>query len=82
MNILFTILITAGIILICFILKKLKFTQAILSACSGIAALFCCDFLMSMTGYLSMPINPYTLSISAAGGIPGVILLVLLDMLR
>ena len=82
MNILFTLLIAAGIVLIIFMIRKLRFTQILLSMCSGIAALFCCDFLTSMTGLISMPVNAYTLGISAIGGIPGVILLVLLDILR
>lgn len=82
LNILFALIIISGIILVIFMLRRLKFTQIFLCLCSGMAALFCSDFIMSMTGILYMPINIYTMAISAIGGIPGVILLVLLDILR
>lgn len=81
MNILFILLIISGAILIIFMLKKMKLSQILLCTFSGLAALFCCDLIFSFSGGLTMPINPYTLSISAVGGIPGVILLVLLNML-
>ncbi len=70
------ILITVLIETIC-IYKKLKHSQIIFAVLSGIAALLCCDVIMSLTGN-NMPINIYTVSISAFGGIPAVILLVLL----
>lgn len=82
MNILSILLIITGIILTFFMLRRLKLTQIFLCLSSGLGALFCCDFVMSLTGFLSMPVNAYTMAISAIGGIPGVILLVLLDMLR
>jgi hypothetical protein len=81
MNILFILLSLSGVILIIFMLRKLKFSQILLSVFSGLSALFCCDLIMSFTGTDFMPVNFYTLSVSALGGIPGVILLVLLKML-
>lgn len=81
MNILFILLISSGIFLIIFMLRKLSLGKILLSVFSGLAALFCCDLIMSFTGTNGMPVNPYTLTISALGGIPGVILLVLLKML-
>lgn len=81
MNILFILLIISGILLIILMLKKMKLAQIILCIFSGLAALFCCDLIFSFTGTAGMPINPYTLTISAIGGIPGVILLVLLNIL-
>ena len=82
MKLLFTLLSISAAIIIIFMLKKMKFTQIFLSVASGISALFCCDVILSFFGNMSLVINPYTLSISAVGGIPGVILLLLLDMLR
>lgn len=67
----------SGIILVFFMLKKLSFTKILLCLCSGIAALLACDVIFSMYGE-NMPINIYTLLFGGIGGIPGVILLVLL----
>lgn len=64
-------------IIILLIFKKLKFSQILFAVLSGIAALLCCDVIMSLFGH-NMPINIYTVSLSAFGGIPAVILLVLL----
>ena len=62
-------------------LKKLKLKQIIFCIFSGLAALFCCEAITSFFGFEMLPLNYYTLGISAIGGIPGVILLVLLKML-
>lgn len=80
MTLLFSVLMISGIFIGIFALKKLKITQALLVIASGLSALFACDFLFSLFGQ-NMPINPYTLSISALGGIPGVILLIILRTL-
>lgn len=77
MTLLFSILILSGIFIGIFALKKMKFTQILLVITSGISALLACDFVLSLFGQ-NMPVNLYTLSISAVGGIPGVILLSLL----
>ncbi|MBR3596882.1 MAG: pro-sigmaK processing inhibitor BofA family protein [Clostridia bacterium] len=58
-------------------IKKLSFPKILLSVLSGMAALFMCDLLFSFYGSF-MPINICTVSVSAIGGIPGVILLTLL----
>ena len=81
MNLLFILLIFSGIFLVIFMLRRLSLGKIILSVISGLSALFCCDLIMSLFSPFGMPINPYTLTISALGGIPGVILLVLLKML-
>ena len=81
MNLLFILLMVSGAILIIFMLKKLTIGKIFLSVASGLCALFCCDLVMSFFCPDGLPLNPYTLSISALGGIPGVILLVLLKML-
>lgn len=80
MTLLFSILIISGIIIGIFSLRKLKLTQIILVIASGFSALFACDFLFSLFGQ-NMPLNIYTLLISAVGGIPGVILLIVLRTL-
>ena len=81
MNLLFTLLIISGVIILIFMLKKLNFRQIMLCIFSGLAALLCCDNVMSFIVNDFLPINYYTLAISAIGGIPGVILLTLLKML-
>ena len=81
MNLLFILLIASGILIIIFMLRKLSLGKILLSVLSGLAALFCCDLIMSFSGTTGMPLNIYTITISGLGGIPGVILLVLLRML-
>lgn len=81
MNLLFVLLIFSGAVLVIFMLRRLKFSKIMLSVVSGLAALFCCDLIMTAIGSGGMPLNPYTMSVSAIGGIPGVILLILLKML-
>ena len=46
----------------------------LISAVGGVAALFCVSLLKDFTG-TALAINEVTLSVSAVGGIPGVILL-------
>lgn len=73
----FTALIIWAIITGIFMLKKMSLPQIIISLLAGCAALTAADIIMSLYGG-NMPMNAYTLSISAAGGLPGVILLILL----
>ncbi|MBQ9945630.1 MAG: pro-sigmaK processing inhibitor BofA family protein [Clostridia bacterium] len=77
MNRFIIIISISAIIIIILMLKKLKPSQIILCVLSGIAALFACDFIMSLYGG-NMPLNIYTVIISALGGLPSVILLLLL----
>ncbi|MBR3767135.1 MAG: pro-sigmaK processing inhibitor BofA family protein [Clostridia bacterium] len=58
-------------------IKRLRFGQIVLCILSGIAALFACDLMFSIYGS-NMPLNIYTVCISAIGGIPAVILLTLI----
>lgn len=69
-----------GAVIILYSVKKLKFRYVLLSALSGLAALFAADFVCSFF-YMNIPINTFSMSVSAIGGIPGVILLNLLNML-
>lgn len=73
----FTSLILWAIITGIFMLKKMSPAQIIISLLTGCAAFVAADIIMSLYGG-NMPVNAYTLSISAAGGLPGVILLILL----
>lgn len=75
--ILFSVL---GGIIILFAIKKLKIKYLLLSAFSGLAALFAADFVCSFFN-MSIPLNAFSMSVSAVGGIPGVILLNILNVL-
>lgn len=80
MTLLFTLLIISGIIIGIVAIKKLRFLQIVLSVFSGVSALLACDLIFSLFGQ-NIPLNAYTISISAIGGIPGVILLTILRTL-
>ena len=71
--------VTGGILLL-YMLKKCKLRFGILSACTGIAALFAADLICGFFDF-NLPINAFSLCISAIGGIPGVILLNILTVL-
>lgn len=60
-----------------FIIKKLPRAYGLLCPLQGIAALLAADVLLSLYSQ-NMPLNTYTLAVSAFGGIPGVVLLILL----
>ena len=63
-----------GCILLLFMLKKCKLRFGLLSACTGIAALFAADLICGFFNF-NLPMNAFSLCVSAIGGIPGVILL-------
>ncbi len=71
-----TLIISASVIIILMV-RKMKPLKIILCILSGIAALLACDLILSFYGS-NMPLNIYTLLFSSIGGIPGVILLLLL----
>lgn len=76
MNITLLICIVFGAVLLLFSIKKLKLRYTLLSALSGMAAFFAADFI-TLFLHTELPMNAFSLSVSALGGIPGVILLVL-----
>lgn len=80
MSLFFCELTVAGLIIIGFMIKKLKLSQILLCAFSGVAALLACDLVFSFFG-MNMPLNVFTILISSVGGIPGVILLTLINLL-
>ncbi len=80
MNTLLLLFSVFGGILLVYILKKIRLRYALLSALSGIAAFFAADFVCSFLE-LHLSLNVFSLTVSALGGIPGVILLHLLTAL-
>ncbi len=66
------------IILITMIKSKKIFTVLFLSSLQGICALFAVNLLGQYIS-IHIPINQWTLGISSAGGISGVIMLLLCD---
>ena len=73
--------VTGGILFL-YTLKRCRLRFAMLSACSGIAALIAADLVCGYFDF-NLPINIFSLAVSAIGGIPGVILLnVLTAMFR
>ena len=64
----------AGALTAFYALRTLKLRYTIASVCLGVAALFAANLI---TGFLSfrMPVNTFTVLVSAVGGIPGVVLL-------
>ena len=74
MNTLLLLFGIAGAILLLYTLKRIRLRYALLSALSGIAAFFAADFVCSFLE-LHVPVNAFSLAVSALGGIPGVTLL-------
>lgn len=72
------IFIVFGLILSVFALKKVRPGSILLSAVSGTAAFLAADWLGSFFSF-GLPLNAFTFSVSALGGIPGVILITLLQ---
>ncbi len=60
--------------------KKKPFKRALISMLLGLAVLICVDLLSGLTG-VYVPVTKLTLLVSAAGGVPGAALLVLLSVL-
>ncbi|MBQ5995251.1 MAG: pro-sigmaK processing inhibitor BofA family protein [Clostridia bacterium] len=61
-------------VLISFIKSGHFFSALILSALQGLVALFSVDWIGGFIG-VNISINPFTMALSALGGIPGVIFL-------
>ena len=80
MNLTAIIMITAGFVPFFFALRKLRLGMILLSGAAGIASLCAADLLMSFC-QLNLPVNPFTVACSAIGGVPGTILLLLLNVL-
>ena len=74
------LLAAAGLLCLGYAIKKTRLRTALLSALSGIAALFAADLVCTAFGG-NLAMNAFTLTVSAVGGIPGVVLLNLLTAL-
>lgn len=77
MNIFNALIIISAAVLILIMIKKMKPMKIILISLSGLSSLLACDLILSLYGG-NMPINIYTVSFSLIGGIPAVIMLMLL----
>lgn len=68
-------LIVSLIIILTASLKSKHFLKSVfLSAFSGLGGLFAV-YVLSLFTYLSLPVNLFTVAVSAVGGIPGVVAL-------
>lgn len=81
MTVIYIILGLAGLIVLISMVKTGRFFSALLlTALQGIAALFAADFTGSFIG-VNLSINGFTLALSALGGIPAVIFLLISGVL-
>ena len=79
--IIFTFLLLCGIITLAVTLRSEKpLKNLFLSLFSGVGSLFAVNIASALTA-VTLPVNTLTLSVSAVGGIPGVVLLLISDIL-
>ena len=69
-----------GLIIFIYVLKKCKIKYFLLSAFSGLAALFAADLIGRFFEF-NLPLNAFTVTLGALGGLPGVILVNLLNII-
>ena len=77
MSLLAVVFAASGCVIVLYAFLKRKLPQFLLSALAGVAAFFAADYLSSFFSF-TLPLNAFTLAVSAVGGVPGVILLNLL----
>ena len=70
----------AGGAIVLYALGKRRLPFFLLSAAAGIAAFFAADLAGGLF-HFRLPLNAFTLAVSAVGGVPGVILLCLLPLI-
>ena len=73
-HLLIAALILCGLTVLIYVMKRIRLRYFLLSALSGAAALIAADLICGLFDF-SLPVNVFTLCVSACGGIPGVILL-------
>lgn len=78
MNMTAAIMIAAGALLTIWAVKNINPGTFLLSALLGLGAMFAADLILGFT-YLNLPVNWATLLCAITGGIPGVILIVILN---
>lgn len=79
-TIIITILFLATVIIHKICGNKRAFQKAFLTSCTGIALLVAINCTSFFTG-ISIPFSPLAIAISAFGGIPGITLILGLDLL-
>ena len=79
-HLLITVFAAFGGILLIYLMKKRRLRWGILSALTGLAGLFAADLLSGFFDF-NIPMNVLSLSAAAIGGIPGVILINLLNVM-
>ena len=80
MNLIVVTMVTAGLLITIWAVRKINMGTIFLSALLGLSSLFAVDLL---TGYMrfNLPINCTTLLCSVLGGIPGVILILMMNVI-
>lgn len=79
--IIFLLLVLSGIIILAVSLRSEKPLRCLLlSFFSGVGSLFAVNIVSAVTG-VAISVNPATLSVSALGGVPGTVFLLLCDVL-
>ena len=68
-----------GAILLFYGLRRVKLRWCLLSAMTGVLALLGTDFISSLF-QSAVPVTPFTLAVSAVGGMPGALLVNLLTL--
>ncbi len=78
MNMTAAVMVSAGILLTIWAVKKINPGTIFLSAFLGLGAMFAADLILRFT-HLNFPVNWATALCAITGGIPGVILIVILS---
>ena len=81
MTAVYVVLGIAGLFILISMVRSCRFFSAlIITALQGITALFSADFIGSFIG-VNLSVNAFTITLSALGGIPAVILLLISGVL-
>ena len=77
MNTLTVFFVASAAVITLFSFRKVKIRYILLSALCGVCSLLAVDFIASFIE-INIPLNFFTTGIACAGGIPGIILLIVL----
>ena len=80
MNLTAAVFAATGLCIGAYTVKRVRLRTFLFSALTGIAALFAADAILGFT-QLSLPVNAFTVTCAAAGGLPGAILITLMNAL-
>ena len=78
MNLTAAVCAACGVLVGVYAVKRARLRDVLFSALTGIAALFAADAALGFTE-LNLPVNAFTVACAAAGGLPGAILVTLLN---